>query len=93
MVNELTKKPPSLFFLAYFGILGNGTKVQYSNPAEVAFPMVGKSLCLVKVVPRGWKGKIFYVQPAAPNKLIALPRRRAAKAKSTPAPIISVFVA
>jgi hypothetical protein len=41
--------------------------------------MVGKSLCVVKVVPHGWKGKIFHVQPAVPNTLIALRRRHARK--------------
>jgi hypothetical protein len=44
--------------------------------------MVGKSLCVVKVVPRGWKGKIFYVQPAVPNTLIALHRRYAWKRRN-----------
>ncbi|PYK88701.1 MAG: hypothetical protein DME40_11865 [Verrucomicrobia bacterium] len=67
----------------------SNTRIQLKSPS----PWLGNPLCVVKVVPLGWKGKIFYVQPAAPNKLIALPRRRAAKAKSTPAPIISVFVA
>ena len=81
MANELTKNLQVCFFLAYFGTWGNGTKVQYSKPAEVAFPMVGKSLCVVKVVPRGWKGKIFHVQPAVPNTLIALHRRHARKSE------------
>ena len=47
--------------------------------------MVGKSLCVVKVVPRGWKGKIFHVQPAVPNTLIALHRRHARQLQWTAA--------
>jgi hypothetical protein len=79
MANELTKNLQVCFFLAYFGTWGNGTKVQYSNPPEVAFPRGRKFLCVVEAVSRGWKGKIFYVQPALPNTLIALHRRHARK--------------
>jgi hypothetical protein len=82
MANELTKNLQVCFFLAYFATWGNGTKVQYSKPAEVAFPMVGKSLCVVKIALRGWKGKIFNVQPAVPNTLIALHRRHARQKRS-----------
>jgi hypothetical protein len=82
MANELTKNLQVCFFLAYFGTWGNGTKVQYSKPAEVAFPIVGKSLSVFEAVSRGWKGKIFYVQPAVPNTLIALHRRYAWKRRN-----------
>src|SRR5437879_6717414 len=55
----------------------SNTRIQLKSPS----PMVGKSLCVVKVVPRGWKGKIFHVQPAVPNTLIALHRRHARKSE------------
>src|SRR6266446_6445736 len=82
MANELTKNLQVCFFLAYFGTWGMGprsnTRIQLKSPS----PMVGKSLCVVKVVPRGWKGKIFHVQPAVPNTLIALHRRHARQKRS-----------
>ena len=48
MANELTKNLQVCFFLAYFGTWGNGTKVQYSKPAEVAFPMLGSPSAWLK---------------------------------------------
>jgi hypothetical protein len=94
MANELTKNLQVCLFLAYFGIWKNGTKVQYSKQTEVAFPMVGKYVCVFKVVPRGWKGKIFHVEPAVTNTLIALHRRQARQKRSQHRqPIIPVFVA